>query len=60
MAEQYFAADPSVGHDEQIIQYRIGETSLRLTTDRGVFSRQPLTLFPHLDTPVSYPNNDLK
>ena len=40
MAEQYFAADPSVGHDEQIIQYRIGETSLRLTTDRGVFSRQ--------------------
>ncbi len=40
MAEQYFAADPSVGHDERVIQYRVGETSLRLTTDRGVFSRQ--------------------
>lgn len=42
MSEHYYTKQPAVSHDEKTITGKIGEMTLSLTTDRGVFSKDKL------------------
>lgn len=37
--QMYFATDPTVKHDERIVEYHIDNINLKFTTDAGVFSK---------------------
>ncbi|MGX7350164.1 class I SAM-dependent methyltransferase [Dolosicoccus paucivorans] len=42
MGEHYYTKQPSVSHEEKEISAKIGNITLKLTTDRGVFSKDKL------------------
>lgn len=37
--QMYFATDPTVKHDEHVIDYHVDNVDLKFTTDAGVFSK---------------------